>query len=338
MRINSDRLVAGRNWLAIQALTYPVPGYPHGFFIDALLVGEKGDARDGREVLQRIDGGSGTHDSDHLRLYLEGVLARRDGRLDEARAAFENLVAVDPTSLEPRLQLVECLRIEGEPERALEALRPLFAREGAITERCWNLWIELRYVDLEEHPEEILADWPQDPADAVEHGIAADLLWLTRELARNGNFRINCGAAKDYVDQDRKMWSRDRFYLSGSARGERFGAMEIAATEDDPLYHTERIFGQDGFERPIYRFPVPRGRYRMTLHFAEVFFMHPGQRRFDVQIEGELGIVDYEPQHRHADERIIDMSVDDGILHIEFIHDLGRPKISAIEIERLGEL
>ena len=198
--------------------------------------------------------------------------------------------------------------------------------------------MELQYVDLEAESEEILVNWPQETAGDEEDGIAADLSWLTRELATNGAVRINCGAAKDYVDQDGKMWSRDRFYLSGSARGERYGAMEIAETEDDPLYHTERIFGQDGFERPIYRFPVPRGRYRVTLHFAEVFFMHPGQRRFDVQVEGEREIVDYEPQHRRAEERPIDVPVDDGFLDIEFIHDLGRPKISAIEIERLGKL
>ena len=83
---------------------------------------------------------------------------------------------------------------------------------------------------------------------------------------------------------------------------------------------------------------MPLGLYQGTLHFAEGFFREPGNRRFDVIVEGEPELVDYEP-HRvgfaTADKHIFTTTVDDEVLDIEFVPRIDIPKISAIEIEQL---
>ncbi len=66
--------------------------------------------------------------------------------------------------------------------------------------------------------------------------------------------------------------------------------------------------------------------------------MRPGQSRFDVKVERHLEVDDYEPKFRRAERRTIDVPVDDGFLDIEFVHHLGPPSVSAIKIERIGEL
>ena len=112
-------------------------------------------------------------------------------------------------------------------------------------------------------------------------------------------------------------------------------AGEIAGTEDDLLYQTARCFPTR--RGAGYRIPLPPGRYQVSLHFAEIWFRTRGQRIFDVRIEEEV-IQDYEPLaagFATAQVKTVTVSVNDGLLDIQFVHRKDNPVISALEIERV---
>jgi hypothetical protein len=112
---------------------------------------------------------------------------------------------------------------------------------------------------------------------------------------------------------------------------------DILGTDADPIYQTERYFPARDAHRAFYRIPLPRGRYRVTLGFAEGYYRTRGKRRFDVLIEGEV-LTNYEPlQSGFAtrDVRTFEIRVDDGALDIRFVHRVDHPMISAIEIETI---
>ncbi|HWB92313.1 MAG TPA: glycoside hydrolase family 2 TIM barrel-domain containing protein [Puia sp.] len=98
---------------------------------------------------------------------------------------------------------------------------------------------------------------------------------------------VNVGSNAQYLDGSGKVWIEDRPYTSGSfgyiggkssffARGE-----IIKSTPDVPLYYSflDSLQG--------YRFDVRDGRYKVTLYFAESKDLTPGERVFDVRINGK---------------------------------------------------
>jgi hypothetical protein len=104
--------------------------------------------------------------------------------------------------------------------------------------------------------------------------------------------------------------------------------------EDDPLYTSERWFPSQG----SYRIPLLPGNFQVTLHFAELVHEQPGARRFDVRLEGTEVLTDYEPLkagYATAEVKPFPVTVEDGILDIDFIPRVDHPKLSAIEVERL---
>ena len=85
-----------------------------------------------------------------------------------------------------------------------------------------------------------------------------------------------------------------------------------------------------------YRIPLPPARYRITLGFAEAFLDPPRRRRFDVSLEGDRELEDYEPPSYRAETRSFERAVMDGFLDITFEREIDNPMVSTIEIEPLG--
>jgi len=114
----------------------------------------------------------------------------------------------------------------------------------------------------------------------------------------------------------------------------------IAGTEDAWIYLSERTFLERG-DGWGYRVPSPSGRYRVTLHFAEVQVKAPFRRTFDVLIEGRKFLEGYEPGavgFATADRKTFEVEVRDGTLDIGFRRRLGSAQICGIEVERIGDL
>ena len=115
----------------------------------------------------------------------------------------------------------------------------------------------------------------------------------------------------------------------------------IQNTDNDEVYLSGRFFSELASGDVAYRVPLPPGRYRVTLHFAEVYGLTrvPGTRVFDVLLEGEAVLENYdmraEAGFATADFYSFPVDVEDGILEIGFVRRVENPKFSAIEIERV---
>jgi hypothetical protein len=134
------------------------------------------------------------------------------------------------------------------------------------------------------------------------------------------------GAAHLYGSQ---QWSADKNFSGGSTYS---GSTEIAGTENDNIYLTER-YGKNF----SYSIPVAAGTYTVNLHFAEIFWSAAGQRVFNVNIENgqyvtnSLDIFAVAGKNK-AYIKSYAVQVTDGILNINFTTVTDNAKVSAIEI------
>ncbi|MGV3642122.1 MAG: malectin domain-containing carbohydrate-binding protein [Adhaeribacter sp.] len=115
----------------------------------------------------------------------------------------------------------------------------------------------------------------------------------------------------------------------------------IAGTDNDALYQTERSSTADNGSFG-YALPVTSGKYTVVLHFAELYWNAPGQRVFDVALEGALALDDYDIVKKTGGKNIATtetflVTVTDGKLDLNLSAlaeegGVNRPKISAIEV------
>ena len=88
-----------------------------------------------------------------------------------------------------------------------------------------------------------------------------------------------------------------------------------------------------------YQVKVPNGTYRVNLHFCEFYFTKPGQRVFDVSVEKQPVLKDFDivqtvgPNTAYISSHFV--KVEDEMLNISFDTTANQPKISAIEVFEL---
>ena len=149
-------------------------------------------------------------------------------------------------------------------------------------------------------------------------------------------FRINAGGA-NFTDSVGNLFVADKAYTSGDfgylGGGNISTSSPIDNTTDDPLFQSQRI--QSSFS---YLFDnLPPDDYVVTLHFAEIQFTAPGKRIFDVTIEGNLLIDNYDifVAAGGANTAVMQtflVPVSDGQLNIVFSASAQRSAIAAIEV------
>jgi len=106
------------------------------------------------------------------------------------------------------------------------------------------------------------------------------------------------------------------------------------------MYRSERAFTSWNAAEPyIYEFPVraAEDHYVVTLHFAETHFTTAGKRVFDVYVEGELILDNFDPYVMAGGfatgyHVTVTPLVTDGSITIEFKRVIEHPKISGIEV------
>ncbi len=151
--------------------------------------------------------------------------------------------------------------------------------------------------------------------------------------------RINCNG-HEYRDADGILWSEDRFFTGPVPDDELYVQPTDGAAE--AIYRRQRGFPVHLRTPAGYRLPLPDGQYQVTLHFMEVFHTvhHTSaawRRNFDIYLEGELRVRGYEVSDAGfatVDAKTFEVSVNDGVLDIEFVSRVVIPVISAIEVER----
>ena len=105
----------------------------------------------------------------------------------------------------------------------------------------------------------------------------------------------------------------------------------VENTEQDTVYQTVR-YGAKG-----YRLGVPNGACRVILKFNEPFYDAPGKRRFGATVQGKtvvdgLDLIAKAGKNQAVDVTAEDVPVEDGVLNIGLIRDLGAPCIAGVEV------
>ena len=158
-------------------------------------------------------------------------------------------------------------------------------------------------------------------------------------------FAVNAGGA-EYTATDGTVFQADTNFDGGNDYGISSDT-DIANTENDPLYRTER-WGDFSYD-----IPVEDGEYEVTLYFAEIYQgvssddvidgagpddgTNENDAVFDTSIEGQEVISNYdlfaELGPLNATQRTFTATVTDGELNVEFDADIDYAKISAIKVE-----
>ena len=97
--------------------------------------------------------------------------------------------------------------------------------------------------------------------------------------------RVNAGASASYTDPLGQVWSADTGF-SGATGATSF-ANAVTGTPAPTLYQTGRFGPYDNSSPMQYQFTVPNGSYIVTLKFDEPVFTQAGQRVFNVLINGQ---------------------------------------------------
>jgi len=152
-----------------------------------------------------------------------------------------------------------------------------------------------------------------------------------------GVYRINAGDG-NYTDSWGQEWQADQGFNTGSTFTT---TTPIAGTSDPALFQSER-WDPGGAPELQYSLPVPNGLYRVNLYFAEIYSgtQSVGARVFDVVMENTLVFdnldIFAEVGGNTALIKTVDVEVTDGVLEIQFLHEVENPKVTAIEVFAVG--
>ena len=131
-------------------------------------------------------------------------------------------------------------------------------------------------------------------------------------------------------------WDQSKWNIAPKGSGPADGSVAhsnnpIDKTEDDPIYQNIR-WGLTG-----YRLTIPKGIYKVTLRFCESHFANKGQRVFDVILQGNRVLENFdiiaEAGVNTAYDRIFEnIEILSGYLDVEFSVKSDNPTIAAIEV------
>lgn len=167
-------------------------------------------------------------------------------------------------------------------------------------------------------------------------------------------YRVNCGG-DTYIDHYSQQWAQDdttyseswssRFGLNPFMASQGHIDTAIHGTEDDSLFQYFRW----GRHRLKYHFPVPDGKYRIELYFAEPWLGArygsaidcEGERIFDVAVNDSTVIDDFdlwaEAGYAGSCKKVVEAEAENGQLVISFPEvKAGEAVISAIAIAALN--
>lgn len=190
----------------------------------------------------------------------------------------------------------------------------------------------------------VAADANLDPEAAASHRIVIQATDSAGHAHREGftiaveapvavpqPILIETGSDAEHVAADGRLWQADEGFVGGQIVDR--GAMQIAGTDDDRIYQTER------WGLSAYQLPVATGLYTVKLHFAETNerSAEVGKRVFSVDVEGRaIDNIDIFAEAGSATalvKTVDNVFVQDGQLDIAFAKVAGEPVINAIEIE-----
>jgi beta-galactosidase len=180
----------------------------------------------------------------------------------------------------------------------------------------------------------VLRRWPDVPLSPGRNVVVAQgsrggrvvardrVIWL-----REDTVRLDAGARRPVADLAGHGFAADHAVAGGTPRRT---DQPVTGTADPQLYQTYR------FGTFRYRIPLPAGRWRVTLRFAEPFWSQPAQRVFDVAAEGRTVVAALDLVREVGPLAALDRSfvvpVTDGALDLAFTPRVDQAMVSAIEV------
>ena len=146
------------------------------------------------------------------------------------------------------------------------------------------------------------------------------------------------GAADANVTIAGKVWEADKNYRKGSIKMDsQVQPGPIAATDQDVLYQTY-LSAAANLAETREEIPVSNGSYYVRLHFAENYFATDGARIFNINIEGQTRLSNFdihkEVGYRAALVKDYAVTVSDGVLTLKFNPSVNRLALCGVEIFR----
>ena len=156
---------------------------------------------------------------------------------------------------------------------------------------------------------------------------------------RPDTIRVDCGSKTGFKDAQGNVWAADYGFSEPTIQyGER---KPIGHTTPDmqQLYQTTRYrYTNQNFS---YKFPLPNGKYRVSLHFADYAFKEAGHYDFDVLLNGKEVLKDFDYDTVYGPGNAVVKSFETAVtnreLTIDFIGHKGGAAVAGIEVEYVGD-
>jgi hypothetical protein len=150
-------------------------------------------------------------------------------------------------------------------------------------------------------------------------------------ISSGTTLRINAGGTlwtgSTYTDPSGNQWVPDIYYSGGTtAYGNTPGSNWVIDST-----------GRMGYDGPFsYHIPVANGNYSVTLEFVEYYVASPGQRSFNVNIEGNNALSNFDILSQTKPftplYKTFTTTVTNGYLDLSFAGVIGQPTVSSISI------
>ncbi len=166
--------------------------------------------------------------------------------------------------------------------------------------------------------------------------VGACLLALAAGSVAAQSLNIDCGSYQSYTAADGTLWSADQYYTGGQ---QLYTSYTVSGTPDSPLFRTARVGYYGDFS---YAIPVSNGSYVLTLKFSEVQYSVAGQRIFNVLVNGNPVLSNFDVVAQggffNAVERPFSVLVTDGMLRIKVQGIVNTGLLSAIQLTPTGSV
>lgn len=151
--------------------------------------------------------------------------------------------------------------------------------------------------------------------------------------------RIDCGATVPFKDAQGNMWAADYGFSQPSMGYTANKPIARASSDMQRLYQSNRYrYANQNFS---YKFPLPNGHYAVTLHFADYAFKEAGHYNFDVVLNGNKVLKNYDVDAAYGPAAAVvqrfETQVTDHELSVDFIGHQGGATVSGLEVEYLGD-
>ena len=119
--------------------------------------------------------------------------------------------------------------------------------------------------------------------------VVHNTFWTNRPEANGGAQFGSGGGSQEHFWLRNNLFVATRYAFSapGNSSTSMAGKVTKGTTSDIKGTRDDEIYQRGRYGDFAYHIPVPNGEYKVVLKFAETFHSEPGQRLFDVYLEGE---------------------------------------------------